>query len=109
MFQDVEDPVEDKISKTLPVNLYDKIDKIWYIYILECRDLSYYTGMTSDLVRRIKEHKMGNGARYTKCRLPVNLKYYEMYPSRSAALKREAQIKQYSRKKKKELVTCVHI
>jgi putative endonuclease len=77
---------------------------MWYIYILECQDSSYYTGITSDLIRRIIEHQNGNGARYTKGRLPVKLKYYETKPKRSDALKRESKIKKYTRSKKIELI-----
>lgn len=50
-----------------------------YICILECSDGSYYTGSTKDLVKRIEEHNCGNGANYTKKKLPVKLVYYETY------------------------------
>jgi putative endonuclease len=60
--------------------------------------------MTSDLSRRIAEHKKGNGARYTKSRLPIELKYFETRKNRSEAVKREIEIKRYSHKKKKELI-----
>ena len=76
----------------------------WYVYILECKDSTYYTSMTSDIVRRFDEHQKGNGAKYTKGRLPIKLMYFETLSSRSAAIKREVEIKHYSRIKKKELI-----
>ena len=64
----------------------------WFVYILECRDGSFYTGITNNLEQRIIDHNRGKGCRYTKFRWPVKLLYSEQLPDRSSALKREAQI-----------------
>ena len=77
---------------------------MWYVYVLECRNKSLYTGVTTDLVRRVAEHKKGNGARYTKAFGAKQILFSEEWPSRSAALKREAQIKSWKRLRKQELI-----
>jgi len=76
----------------------------WVVYILECSDGSLYTGITTDLARRIAEHEQGNGARYTKGRGPFNLKYMEYCNNRAEASRREISIKALSRAKKQELI-----
>jgi putative endonuclease len=76
----------------------------WFIYIVECRDGSLYTGITNDLERRVREHNDGSAARYTRSRRPVTLRYQEQVASRSAALIRECALKLLSRKEKEELV-----
>lgn len=76
----------------------------YYVYIIECADKSYYTGITSDLKRRVKEHLSGRGCHYTAWKKAKKLRYSEKQPDRSSALKREAQIKNWSRKKKIELI-----
>jgi putative endonuclease len=83
----------------------DKQDsKVWYIYILRCRDNSCYTGITTDIQRRLIEHNsQGNGAKYTRGRQPVILIYHEQAPTRSAATKREHQIKKMSHSAKEYL------
>jgi putative endonuclease len=73
-------------------------------YILQCSDGSYYTGWTNDLARRYRQHRTGNGGRYTRSRCPVLLVYFERQKDASAARKREAAIKQLPRAKKAELV-----
>ena len=66
----------------------------WYVYMLRCNDESLYTGITTDPVRRLKEHNSSpRGARYTRARRPVQLVYQEEATSRSAAAKREYQLK----------------
>ncbi len=77
---------------------------MWYIYIVECRDSTYYTGITNDLAKRIETHNNGRGAKYTRPRLPVRLRYSEECPTKGAALKREAEIQGYNRKQKEELL-----
>jgi putative endonuclease len=72
----------------------------YYVYILECTDRSLYTGITTDLKRRFAEHKKGKGAHYTASHPPRKIVYQEKLPTRSAALKREAQIKKLSRQEK---------
>ena len=76
----------------------------WYLYIVECKDGVLYTGITTDLKRRMREHNSGNGCRFTKYRAPVELLHSEKLRSRSAALKRELKVKSLSRKKKLELI-----
>ena len=77
----------------------------WYVYILRCRDATLYTGITTDLARRVKEHNEGKvGAKYTKVRRPVSLVYNEVCKTRSVALKREYAIKQLSREAKQALL-----
>ncbi|WP_425446630.1 GIY-YIG nuclease family protein [Dethiothermospora halolimnae] len=75
-----------------------------YVYILRCKDNSLYTGWTTDIDRRVKEHNSGKGAKYTRARRPVKLAYYEEHNNKSNAAKREYEIKQFSKKKKEELV-----
>lgn len=75
-----------------------------YTYILLCSDNTLYTGWTNDLNRRLEVHNSGNGAKYTKARLPVKLVYYEEYETKQAAMKREWQIKRLSRVEKLKLI-----
>jgi len=78
----------------------------WFIYILKCNDQTLYTGVTTDLQRRVEEHNSGKlGARYTAARRPVHLIYHEQADSRSVAQKREHQIKCLSRKEKQQLIS----
>ena len=82
----------------------DKTDK-WFVYILECADGTLYTGSTNDLEKRVETHNSGNGAKYTKARLPVKLVYHEEFDDKRDAMKREWHIKhKLSRKQKMELV-----
>jgi putative endonuclease len=76
----------------------------WFVYIIECSDNSLYTGITSDLKRRLKEHLSGRGCRYTKVFGASKLVYNESCLNRSVALKRESQIKSWPRKRKIELI-----
>ncbi len=71
----------------------------WYVYILRCADGTLYTGVTTDLARRLREHNAGGrlGARYTRARRPVVLIHQETADNRSAASKREAAIKKLPR------------
>ncbi|QLK85284.1 GIY-YIG nuclease family protein [Staphylococcus sp. 17KM0847] len=75
-----------------------------YTYIVECCDHTLYTGYTNDLNSRIHKHNEGKGAKYTKTRRPVRLKYYETYDTKSEALKREYAIKQLTRQQKIALI-----
>ena len=78
--------------------------KQWYVYILRCSDGTLYTGSTDDVARRAQVHNSGKGAKYTRCRIPVEVAYSEACESYSAALKREYAIKQLSRKEKLEMI-----
>ena len=91
------------ISVTEPVITASILPK-WYIYIVECRDKSLYTGITNDLKKRIKTHNEGKGAKYTRAKRPVVLKYYESTSDKSSALKREIEIKKLSRNQKIKLI-----
>jgi len=75
-----------------------------YVYILKCDDGSLYTGWTNDVEERLKTHNEGKGAKYTRSRLPVELKYCEEHSSRGKALQREYYIKQLSRDEKIDLI-----
>ena len=75
----------------------------WTVYLARCADGSFYTGITTDLVRRVAEHNAGSGAAYTRSRLPVKLVYFESAPNRSGALRREYAIRRLSRREKEVL------
>jgi len=76
----------------------------FFVYLLECKDHSFYCGYTKDIKRRVGEHKKGIGSKYTRARRPITLRYVEVQPTLSAALKRELKIKTFSRKQKEELI-----
>ncbi|MBM2659723.1 GIY-YIG nuclease family protein [Staphylococcus pseudoxylosus] len=76
-----------------------------YIYIVKCKDSSLYTGYAKDVTQRIAKHNNGQGAKYTKIRRPVQLVYQEMFDTKSEALKREYEIKRYTRQQKLELIS----
>ena len=75
-----------------------------YVYMLECKDGSFYTGYTTDLRARYEKHNSGCGAKYTRGRTPVKLVYFEIFETKSEALKREIKIKKMSRLRKERLV-----
>ncbi|MFC4720954.1 GIY-YIG nuclease family protein [Geojedonia litorea] len=79
--------------------------KIYYVYILKCADTTYYTGMTSDLTKRVMEHQSGKYKdSYTYARLPVELVYYTDFTNVEMAIDVEKQIKKWSRAKKEALI-----
>ena len=80
------------------------MEKQWVLYILECKDGTLYTGITDDLERRIKAHNSGKGAKYTRGRGPLILRYQEPCPDKSSALRREREIKALPRKEKLALI-----
>jgi len=73
---------------------------MWYVYMLLCNDKSFYTGSSNDPEKRFLDHKNGKGARYTRIHKPLKIIYTEELPDKSASLKRENQIKGWSRVKK---------
>lgn len=77
---------------------------IWFLYIVKCQDGSLYTGITTDLKRRIKEHNDGKGAKSLLGRRPVELVYHEKYDSQGQARKREETIKRWKREYKLKLI-----
>lgn len=76
----------------------------WFLYILRCKDGSFYTGVSNDVERRLKAHQDGKASRYTRTRRPVALIYSEECGSRSLALARECAVKSLSRDAKDALV-----
>jgi putative endonuclease len=79
-------------------------DPDWTLYILRCADGSLYTGITNDMQRRLEQHNLGRGAKYTRGRGPVVLAYAERFADRSAASKREYAVKQMSLAQKRQLI-----
>ena len=75
----------------------------FFCYILECADGSYYTGWTTDPLRRERQHNRGSGARYTRTHGPVRLVYVEPQPDRSSAMRRELSLKRLSHAQKRAL------
>lgn len=82
------------------------MEKQWVVYILECADGSLYTGITDRLPQRLAAHRAGRGAKYTKGRGPLMLRYLEDCQDHSAALKREYAIKRLTKTQKWELCTA---
>ncbi len=72
----------------------------WHCYLLECADGTLYCGITNDLDKRLATHNAGEGAKYTRSRLPVRLVYHELCADRSSASKREREIKALRRAEK---------
>lgn len=87
-------PIKETLDKTRP----------YWVYMVQCADNTIYTGMALDVEARIGRHNSGKGAKYTRCRLPVQCVYMEKCESKGTALKREYEIKQLSRKQKDELI-----
>ena len=77
---------------------------MWHVYMLRCKDDSLYTGVTTDIERRVKEHKKGRGGIFTRSHLPVELVYTENCGNRSSALKREIEIKAMTKTEKEALL-----
>ena len=77
---------------------------MYYLYIIQCKDQSLYTGITTDITRRVKEHSTGKGGKYTRSKRSVKLVYQEEYEDRSKAQSREAEIKSWNRFKKLQLI-----
>lgn len=80
------------------------MESTWHLYILRCRDNTLYTGITTDVEKRLEAHRSGKGAKYTRGRVPLELVYRETCGSHSEALKRELEVKKLSREKKLELI-----
>ena len=77
----------------------------FFVYILKCSNGSYYVGHTEDLGKRMKVHQAGDGAYHTKINKPFKLAYSEMVDSKSLAVKREMQLKKWSKSKKEALIS----
>ena len=76
----------------------------WYLYILRCGDGTLYTGITTDVEKRLEQHRSGKGAKYTRGRGPLELVYREELEDHSAALKREWAVKKMTREEKVRLI-----
>lgn len=80
------------------------MESIWYLYMLRCGDGTLYTGITTDVEKRLETHRAGKGAKYTRGRRPLALVYREVCGSHSEALKREFAVKRLSREQKEQLI-----
>lgn len=80
------------------------MESVWYVYILRCGDGTLYTGITTDVKKRVEAHRSGKGAKYTRGRAPLELVYSEVCGTHSQALKREREIKALPREEKQKLI-----
>lgn len=80
------------------------MEAVWYLYILRCGDDTLYTGITTDVEKRLNAHRSGKGAKYTRGRAPLELVYSEICESHSHALKRELEVKHLTREEKRKLI-----
>ena len=80
------------------------VENSWYLYILRCKDNTLYTGITTDVEKRLEAHRTGNGAKYTRGRAPLQLVYREVCENHSHALKRELEVKKLTRIQKEKLI-----
>ncbi len=87
------DEIEDTVNY-----VYNK--NMWFVYILLCQDKSFYCGSTNNLQKRFAEHLKGKGGRYTRSHKPIKIVHAEEFNSKNDALKREAEIKSWTRTKK---------
>ena len=76
----------------------------WIVYILECSDKTLYTGITNDLESRLVKHRNGTGAKYTRGRAPYKVVHTELHRTKGQALKRELEIKSFSRDQKLRVI-----
>jgi putative endonuclease len=93
-----------KRKKVHEIGRRKKMAQKSFVYILECSDGTFYTGWTNNIEKRLKAHNSGKGAKYTRGRTPVILRYLEELEDRSSGLKREAEIKKLSRIQKENLI-----
>lgn len=82
--------------------------RLWYVYIVRCGDGSLYTGITTDVTRRLAMHERGKGAKYTRSRGPLTLLGCEIHPDRSSASRAEHAIKKLSARDKRERASSMH-
>ena len=80
------------------------METTWYLYILRCKDGTYYTGITTDVEKRLEVHRSGKGAKYTRGRCPLELVYSENCAAHSHALKRECEVKKLKKPEKEILI-----
>jgi putative endonuclease len=96
--------VDNTLNLKMRCVIIKKEAKLWFVYILECADDTFYVGMTTDVKKRVKAHNTTNASRYTRARRPVKLKYFEQCEDRPTAAKRERSLKKYTRAKKLDLI-----
>jgi len=77
---------------------------MWHVYILQCNDGSFYAGVSTNVKNRLKRHNNGKASRYTRSRRPVELLYTEKFDTKSEALRREIEIKDFSLENKRRLI-----
>ncbi|OGK09598.1 hypothetical protein A2767_03990 [Candidatus Roizmanbacteria bacterium RIFCSPHIGHO2_01_FULL_35_10] len=77
---------------------------MWFVYIVKCRDESFYTGITTDIIRRLSEHNSKKGAKSVRSKIPVSLVYIEQQLDQNKAARREREIKGWNRNKKIRLI-----
>jgi len=82
---------------------------MYFVYVIECNDGSLYTGITTDVERRLEEHKEKKGGHYTSSRTVKKVVFTEKHPDRSSALKREVEIKSWPRQKKLKLLEIARV
>jgi putative endonuclease len=87
------------------------MNKPWYVYMVRCNDNSLYTGITTDITRRVNEHnsKTNKAAKYTRSKQPIHLVYYETLACRSSASIKEAALKKLTKIKKETLVNAFQL
>lgn len=85
------------------------MNKKHYVYILKCRDNTYYTGYTTDLTNRLEMHNAGKGAKYTRGRLPVEMLWYKVCKNQRYAMRSEINIKALPKEAKEKLIGGVRI
>jgi putative endonuclease len=81
------------------------MDQPYYFYLLRCSDGSLYAGICIDLNQRVETHQNGRGAKYTRSRLPVTLVFHEQHRSKGEALRRESEVKNWTKQRKERLVS----
>lgn len=79
---------------------------MWFVYILQCEDGSLYTGYSNNVEKRFLAHKNGKGAKYTKSHKPIKIVFVEKFTNKLDALKREREIKSWSKSKKIKFLVC---
>ena len=80
------------------------LEQSWFTYIIRCVNGSLYTGSTNHVIRRWHQHSVGDGAKYFRAHKPETLVFVEEHPDRSAACRREYEIKQFSKQKKETMI-----
>lgn len=96
----------EQVEQMEQIEQIEQKDQKNYVYIVECRDGSLYTGWTNHLQERIQAHNQGKGAKYTKSRRPVKLVHVECFATKEEAMRREYAIKQLPRRKKQMLIAA---